>query len=116
MDPLTLIIIGIIKAVIGGAAVAGTIGTVVYITRLTLQRILSWFSANTKLSIYSSNLVAATIKNGIKNGRYIIIQGVFDKKAKTMLESRTIEADQLDEELSRRHRYQDTVIYESYEY
>ena|SRR5260370_19685448 len=116
MDPLTLIIIGIIKAAIGGAAVAGTVAAVVYVARLTLPIILSWFSANNKLSVHNSNLVAATIKNGMKNGRYVIIQGVFDKKAKTMIESRTIETDQLDEELSRRHRYQNTVLYESYEY
>ncbi len=116
MDPLTLIIIGIIKAAIGGAAVAGTVAAVVYIARLTLPIILSWFSTNNKLSVHNSNLVAVTIKKGMKNGRYVIIQGVFDSKAKTMVEGRTIETNQLDEELSRRHRYQDTVIYASYEY
>lgn len=116
MDPITLAIIWFIKSLFVGSVAAGVVTAAVYIAYLTISDILSWFSQNSKLSAYDSNLVGATIQKGLRDGKYTIIQGVFDKRAKTMVESRTIETNQLDSELARRHRYEDVVLYESYEY
>src|SRR6266496_306420 len=107
MDPITLGIIWLIKTFVVGAAAAGAVTAVVYIARLTLPIVLAWFRQNSKLSTYNSNLIGATIQKSLSAGKYTIIQGVFDKRAKTMVESRTIETNQLDAELASRHRYQD---------
>ncbi len=116
MDPITLTIIWLVKSLVVGAAAAGAVAAVVYIASLTLPIVLAWFRQNSMLSIGTSNLVGATIQKGLREGKYTIVQGVFDKRTKTMVESRTIETHQLDAELARRHRNQDVVLYASYEY
>ena len=116
MDPITLTIIWLIKSLVVGAAAAGAVAAVVYIAYLTLPIVLAWFRQNSTLSTGNINLVGATIKKGLREGKYTVVQGVFDKRTKTMVESRTIETNQLDAELARRHRNQDVVLYTSYEY
>jgi hypothetical protein len=116
MDPLTLAAIWLVKSLIAGSVAAATVSAVVYIARLTLPIVLAWFRQNNTLSMGNSNLVGATIQKGLREGKYTIVQGVFDKRTKTMVESRTIETNQLDDELARRHRNQDVVLYASYEY
>jgi hypothetical protein len=116
MDPITLTVIWLIKSLVVGAVAAGAVSAVVYIASLTLPIVLDWFRQNNKLSTHNSNLIGATIQKSLRDGKYTIIQGVFDKRVKTIVEGRTIETNQLDTELARRHRYQDIVLYQSYEY
>jgi hypothetical protein len=116
MDPITLVIIWAIKSLIIGGAVGGVVGAVIYVAYLTLSTVLQWFSQNNTLSTYNSNLVAATINKGLKNGKYTVVQGVFNKRTNSIVEGRTIETTQLDSTLAQRHRAHDVVLYDYYEY
>ena len=115
MDPLTLAIVWAIKTFVVGSVAVGAVGAI-YLAYLTLSTVLDWFRQNNTLSTYNANLVAVTINKGLKNGKYTIVQGVFNKHTNSMAESRTIETSRLDEDLVRRHRTQDVVLYEYYEY
>jgi hypothetical protein len=109
-DPITIFLI--IKGLLAlGGAVAVT-GAVVHIARLTLTEILNWFQSQRYLSAQDKELVGVTIKEAIQDGKYIIVQGIFNKRTVRMVESRKIMADQIDDELARKHTYQKRVIYE----
>ena len=100
MDPLTLVIIWAIKSFIVGGAAAAVVGTVIYLAYLTISVVLQWFSQNDTLSTYNSNLVAATINKGLQNGKYTVVQGVFNKRTNSIVEGRTIETAQIDSTLA----------------
>src|SRR5215475_12310931 len=96
---LFLIIKGILALVAAEAAVAG----VLTMTRLTLAAVYSWFRSRTSLR-YRNNY-AVTIKEGIRNGRFVMIRGVLDSSY-NLIEAETIHASELDHQLATRHARQ----------
>lgn len=109
-DPITIAII--IKALAAWGATAAVVSTVIYIAYLTLNEILNWFHSHRHLSASDRNLVGVTIKEAMQNGKYSIVQGVFNKGTNKMVESRRINADRIDDALARKHTYQKRVIYD----
>lgn len=109
-DPITIALI--IKGLLALGGAAAVTGAVVYIARLTLTEVLNWFQSHRYLSVNDKKLVGVTIKEAIQNGKYVIVQGVFNNRTARMVESRKIMADQIDDELARKHAYQKRVIYE----
>lgn len=104
----------IITAIVG-AAITAAVATVV-IALLTLNDVLNWFSQRKSLAVGDKDLMAVTIKKAMDNGNVNVVQGVFSKNQKKLVESRSIQAKELDPQLAARHRYHDVVEYASYEY
>jgi hypothetical protein len=109
-DPITIALI--IKGLLALGGAAAVTGTVIYIVRLTLTEVMNWFRSHRHLSAYDKELVGVTIKEAIQDGKYVIVQGIFNNRTARMVESRKIMADQIDDELARKHAYQKRVIYE----
>ncbi len=109
-DPITIAII--IKALAAWGATAAVVGTVITIAYLTLNEILNWFHSHRHLAASDRDIVGVTIKEAIQNGKYTIVQGVFNKRTSKMVESRRINADRIDDALASKHAYQKRVIYD----
>jgi len=109
-DPITIALI--IKGLLALGGAAAVTGAVVHITRLTLTEVLNWFQSHRHLSANDKELIGVTIKEAIQDGKYVIVQGVFNNRTARMVESRKIMADQIDDELARKHTYRKRVVYE----
>lgn len=108
-DPITIALI--IKGLVAlGAAVA--VGAAVHIAYLTISEIWNWFRNHRHLSNRDSRIVGVTIKEAMQQGKYVVVQGIFNSRSGKMLEARRIKSDHLDSELASNHYYQKRVIYD----
>jgi hypothetical protein len=106
-------IFGWLAGVLIAAAIAGVVISVIV---LTLSYVLDWFGQQESLSTYDANILAITVKQELDNGNVQIIQGVLNRRQNKLETSRKINASRLDGELAERHRYDDVVVYDYYEY
>lgn len=104
----------IITAIVG-AAVTAAVATIV-IALLTLNEVLSWFSQHKSIVVGNRDRIAVTIKKAMDNGNVNVIQGVFSKNQKKLVESRSIQAKELDSQLAAKHRNREVVEYAPYEF
>ncbi len=85
------------------------LATVLY---LSLKELLNWFVARHSLVNSDEDNICATIKTSIEEGNYQLVQGVFNLRTGEALDSRTIEADEIDDEIKELHRDAQIVVYE----
>ena len=97
-------------AVVGGAVVIAVIGTLVYISNLVLDTLISWFKE--KRNLKTSNNHALSVKAELESGKRVYVQGIFDSDGDpvTTDAARTIEYDSASDELETLH--EDGVIVE----
>ena len=99
MEPISLILWLLL-----GAGVASVV-------LLSLKDIMDWFRARHNLLQSDRDNVAKTIVESLKNGHYKVVQGIFNTRTGRTLESRTMEAADLDSELARLHSGRREVIH-----
>jgi len=92
------------------------IGSLIAVAFLAYEEIIDWFDEYLDTIHSSKNNLAFTIKDELENGNYQIVQGIFNQRTGDMIESREIEAEEIDEELLEVHEeYEDEdgiVLYE----
>lgn len=92
------------------------IGSLIAVAFLAYEEIIDWFDERLDTIHSSKNNLALTIKDELENGNYQIVQGIFNNKTGNWIESREIEAEEIDEELLDIHEeYEDEdgiVVYE----
>lgn len=79
------------------------IGSLIAVAFLAYEEIIDWFDEYLDTIHSSKNNLAFTIKNELENGNYQIVQGIFNQRTGDMIESREIEAEEIDEELLEVH-------------
>ncbi len=84
-----------------GWIVAGGIAAAAVIALLSVDAIVEWFRG--RLSDANRNVIGITVLEHLHNGRYKVVQGVFNQTTQEVLEQRVIEAEQLDGELLAAH-------------
>ncbi|MCL2519599.1 MAG: hypothetical protein FWE37_01150 [Spirochaetaceae bacterium] len=94
------------------AAVLGLI-TIIAVIELKFEVIKGWFrEKSTLMNRSDSSKVAFTLKEGIKKGKYRVVQGIFDKESNKLLDGVRYEAERLDNEIGELHSKDKIVIYE----
>ena len=105
MDPLTI-----------GIAIFLALGAVVTVFAIiTFANVVMWFGSQVSLSasgqlaikplgIDTSANIGFTLAEKISEGKYKVIQGVYNKEAEEVLTGRVIEGEKLDEKLGEYHQ------------
>ena len=104
-------VLPLVAAFIGGLVIGSLI-----VAFLTLEELMDWFEQNFNLLRKNKNNIAFTIRDTLENGNYQVVQGIFNNRTSEIVEERTIEAEEIDEELEKIHdKYEDkdhVVIYD----
>jgi hypothetical protein len=116
--PLPFLIALGLKVLIGvviGAA-AGALLTVIVVSLLDLDKIEEWFNLdkNKKLTQEDKRNIPLLIKEGMKEGKIHVVQGIFDEKKEEFVDGVRYKAKELDPELEREFRRNKDVI--TYQY
>ena len=122
MDPLSVSL---------GLAIAHFIAThavavaVVSVAAITLVGLGEWFRAREQLLEDNKDTLAFTLSEMINSKRYVevpglfsskagstrLVQGIYDQKAKKILDMRAVTANKIDSEIAAAHGRQSLVIY-----
>ena len=92
------------------AAVAG-ITTVVVLVMLYWDDIINWFKQREELKLSDNDHLAITVLETLESGNYSVVQGIFNTRTKKMVDGTKYEAENIDEELAKKHRKDKVVIY-----
>jgi hypothetical protein len=87
----------IAAVVLAGAAVVAIVVAIV-----TWDEIKAWFQER-RNSIDNTNTVARTMIDSLENGNYKVRHGVFNKRTAAFQAEKTVECQDIDAELKRRH-------------
>lgn len=87
----------ITKLIIEGIQIATSIFTFIKdIGVVCWDDIVNWFKNNIQNIDDNKNIIAFTLNEGIKDGKYNIVQGLFNKETNKILEGRRIIAKDVD--------------------
>jgi hypothetical protein len=100
------VLIGIGAALAVGAIVAG----IIFIARLTYKKVKEWFNKKKSLTETDKKYVATAVKLALENGNIGHVSCVFDKKAGKIVDGQRIETEELDDELTKKHRGKDVIF------
>lgn len=84
-----------------GLAVAAAAAVVVAV--LCADEIVSWFQERLSRRTVNSNHVGVTVLQHLNNGRYQVVQGIFNTTTEEVVERRVVEAERIDAELRNAH-------------
>ena len=104
MDPISVAILLKTSVSLYKAAV------VQYQKRLTFKEVLEWFQSRNNL-VASDNVVAFTLQEKLKDGKYKVVQGIFNTQTGSIIDNRILESDKVDHELAEVHRDHELVLY-----
>ena len=86
-----------LTALILGAVAGIVIGAVVTYVILHWKQVMGWFEKwIAKHENVDKDAIGFTIQEAIENGKYNVVQGVFNKSTNTVEDARRIEAEKLD--------------------
>jgi hypothetical protein len=101
------IIIGLgIKALIGAIVVTAIVAI------LSFNMIVDWFRDRTTLKEQDKQHIAFTLQEHLSNGNVKTVQGIFNTRNKTLIDSKGYESRDVDPELAEIHRGEELVIYQ----
>ncbi len=98
-------LIGTLIALFVGAAV-------VYLAMITINSILNWFCQRTALALSDRENIAFTIKDNLANGKFVVYQGIFNRRTEQLLDGQKLVAEQVDVRVAEMHAEQPMVVYE----
>lgn len=82
------------------------------IALITYAQVREWFEDHEHLRRQDRENVAITIKTALANGEFEVVQGVYNQRNNTFVESRTLVSGGLDEHLTRLHSRSRVVIHD----
>jgi len=97
-------------AIIIAAAAVG-LGLII-VAILNWDTIKDWFMGRKKLKQSDKDNVAFTLNKKLSNGKYNVVQGVFNKGTNELLDGVQYEAKEIDDKLAEVHRNEELVVYE----
>lgn len=97
---------------IGGMITLFIGAAVVYLAIITVDAVINWFRNRRAIVQRDQSNIAFTIKENMENGRYVVYQGIFNRRTETLLEGQKLESKQIDEQLQSMHVQQPMVIYQ----
>ncbi len=101
----------VILGVIAAALAAGTIIVVAWAIIL-LDKLIDWFRSKRSLLEEDTDRIAITIDQGIQNGEYVLIQGIYDKGEHKLLDGQAIHSKEREEKVAAIHKTRKLAIYE----
>lgn len=86
-----------------GTVLAGAIGTLVYISYLTLSHLVKWFKSKSHYKNRTNR--ACSLKAQLKGGKRVIVQGIFEPDGDPVSPNavRTVEYDSISDEVQNLH-------------
>jgi len=97
---------------IGGMITLFIGAAVVYLAIITVDAVINWFRNKQAIVQSDQDNIAFTIKDNMENGRYVVYQGIFNRRTETLLEGQKLESEQIDEQLQSMHAQQPMVVYQ----
>lgn len=97
---------------IGGLITLFIGATVVYLAIITVDAVINWFRNKRAIVESDRDNIAFTIKENMESGRYVVYQGVFNRRTEQLVDGQKLESEQIDDELRAMHEQQPMVVYQ----
>jgi len=103
--PIDLILLFGIKALVGMIIVGAVIAL------LTYPMIVNWFRDRTAIKMQDKKNIAFTLQEHLSNGNVKTVQGIFNTRSNSLLDSKGYCSKEIDPELASIHRGEELVLY-----
>jgi len=107
MTGFEYVLLGLVKAAIGGAVA----GAVIAIVCLNWDRIVGWFQSRLHLRLSDPNALGFSLQEKTASGQYRTVYGVFNKRTNQLLDSEKVTSGQVDTRVEEMHRGNEMVIF-----
>lgn len=101
----------IIEFIIMAIASMG-VTTAIILALLTLAEVWDWFTARDRITERDADVLRVTVADHLASGNYRVVQGLYSKRTDSFVDSRTIEAEDLDSDLQDYHENDKVVVYQ----
>lgn len=108
---LTLFAVEPISTILIMLAAKLLMGGVIILAILTFEHIINWFRDRQGLMEEDKDNIAFTVQDALKSGQYTNVQGIFNSRTATIVASRAMKADKVDDKLAEIHKDNKVALY-----